>query len=192
MAQFVHNSWESETTKQTPFELLIGHTLTIGPTKAGGRVSDVNWRKEYLSEKYNQAKAAIQKAQAFLQKHNIQKRGRQAYKPYQEGDQVWLDGTNITTSHPFAKLEPKHYRPFPITNVISDVVFKLKLPYQWLKHKVHPMFHASLLSPYKEIKEHGPNFLEPPPEVIEGVEEYEVKAILGDKTIRRKRHYLIK
>jgi Chromo (CHRromatin Organisation MOdifier) domain len=114
------------------------------------------------------------------------------YKPHQEGDQVWLDGMNITTSHPFAKLEPKHYGPFPITEVISDVVFKLKLPYQWLKCKVQPMFHMSLLSPYKEMEEHGPNFLKPPPEVIEGTEEYEVEVILRDKTIRRKRHYLIK
>jgi Chromo (CHRromatin Organisation MOdifier) domain len=143
-------------------------------------------------EKCNQARAAIQKALMFLQKRNIRKRGRRAYKPHQEGDQVWLDGTNITMSHPFVKLEPKRYSPFPITKVVNDMVFKLKLPYQWLKRKVHPMFHTSLLSPYKETEEHGPNFLEPPPEVIEGAEEYEVEAILGDKTIRKKRHYLIK
>jgi hypothetical protein len=68
----------------------------------------------------------------------------------------------------------------------------LKLPYQWLKHKVHPIFHASLLLPYKEMEEHRPNFLEPLLEVIDGGEEYEVEAILGDKTIRQKCHYLIK
>jgi Chromo (CHRromatin Organisation MOdifier) domain len=95
-------------------------------------------------------------------------------------------------SHPFMKLEPKHYGPFPIIKVISDIVFKLKLPYQWLKCKVHPIFHASLLSLYKETEEHGLNFLEPPLEVVEGAEEYEVKAILGDKTIKKKHHYLIK
>jgi Chromo (CHRromatin Organisation MOdifier) domain len=105
---------------------------------------------------------------------------------------VWLDRKNITMSHPFTKLEPKHYGPFQVTKAVNNVVFKLKLPYQWLKHKVHLVFHASLLSPYKEIEEHGPNFLEPPPKVIDRDEEYEVKAILEDKTIRRKRHYLIK
>jgi hypothetical protein len=125
----VHNSWQSKTTKQTPFELLIGHTPTIGPIKAGEKIPDVNQHKEYLSEKCNQVRAAIQKAQAFLQKRNIRKRGRRVYKPHQKGDQVWLDGTNITTSHPFAKLEPKHYGPFPVTKVVNDVVFKLKLPY---------------------------------------------------------------
>jgi Chromo (CHRromatin Organisation MOdifier) domain len=175
-----------------PFELLIGHTLTIGPIRMGGKILDVDRCKENLTEKHNQARAAIQKAQVFLQKRNIRKRGCRAYKPHQEEDQVWLDSTNITTLHPFVKLEPKRYGPFPVTKVISDIVFKLKLPYQWLKCKVHPIFHASLLSPYKEMEEHGPNFLEPPPEVVEGEEEYEVEAILDDKTIRRKHHYLIK
>jgi hypothetical protein len=75
VVQFVHNSWQSETTKQTPFELLIGHTPTIGPIKAGGKIPDVDRCKEYLSEKHNQARAAIQKAQAFLQKQNIRKQG---------------------------------------------------------------------------------------------------------------------
>jgi hypothetical protein len=95
-------------------------------------------------------------------------------------------------SHPFVKLEPKCYGPFPIIKAVNKVVFKLKLLYQWLKHKVHPVFHASLLLPYKETEEHGPNFLEPPLEVINRAEEYKVEAILGDKTIRKKYHYLIK
>jgi hypothetical protein len=68
IAQFVHNSWQNETTKQVPFELLIGHTPTIRPIKTGGKIPYVDQRKEYLSEKCNQARAAIQKAQAFLQK----------------------------------------------------------------------------------------------------------------------------
>jgi hypothetical protein len=71
----VYNLWQSETTKQMPFELLIGHTPTIRPIKAGGKIPDVNWHKEYLSEKCNQARAAIQKAQVFLQKWNIRKQG---------------------------------------------------------------------------------------------------------------------
>jgi Chromo (CHRromatin Organisation MOdifier) domain len=95
-------------------------------------------------------------------------------------------------SHPFAKLEPKCYGPFLIIKTINKVVFKLKLLYQWLKHKVHPVFYASILLPYKEMEEHGPNFLEPPLEIVEGAEEYKVEAILGDKIIRKKCHYLIK
>ena len=41
-----------------------------------------------------------------------------------------------------------------------------------------PTFHASLLSPYHEMAEHGANYTEPPPDIIEGQEEYKVEEIL--------------
>ena len=37
------------------------------------------------------------------------------------------------------------------------------LPATW---KIHNVFHASLLFPYKETEMHGPNFLKPPPNLI--------------------------
>ena len=43
------------------------------------------------------------------------------------------------------------------------------------------MFHASLLTPYRETPEHGANFHEPPPELIKGEEEYEVKRVLNSR-----------
>jgi hypothetical protein len=46
---------------------------------------------------------------------------------------------------------------------------------------VHPVFHTSLLSPYKETEEHGENFPEPPLDLAEGEEEYEVEQVLGSR-----------
>ena len=71
------------------------------------------------------------------------------------------------------------------------MVYRLELPPTW---KVFGTFHASLLSPYRKTEEHGQNFLEPPPEVIEGEEEYEVEQVLGQRTHGRwkKKQYLIK
>jgi len=43
--------------------------------------------------------------------------------------------------------------------------------------KFHPVFHASLLSPYSETPSHGPNFSRPPPDLIDGETEYEVELI---------------
>jgi hypothetical protein len=43
------------------------------------------------------------------------------------------------------------------------------------------VFHAVLLTPYCETPEHGPNYIKPPPELIDGHEEYEVEAILAHK-----------
>ena len=54
------------------------------------------------------------------------------------------------------------------------MVYQLELPNQW---KIHPVFHVSLLLPYKEMEQHGSNFIHPPPDIIEGEEQYEVKAI---------------
>ena len=74
------------------------------------------------------------------------------------------------------------------------MVFKLELPEQWKQKHLHPMFHASLLSPYKEMEEHGLNFLEPPPDIIEGEEEYEVEQVLDLRRSRKKKQlqYLLK
>jgi hypothetical protein len=71
------------------------------------------------------------------------------------------------------------------------VVYRLELPPSW---KIFNTFHASLLSPYRETPEHGANYLEPPPDVIDGQEEYEVEAILDQRYHGRwkKKQYLIK
>ncbi len=45
----------------------------------------------------------------------------------------------------------------------------------------------SLLTPYKETEEHGPNYHEPPPDVIEGKPEWEVEQIVGARRFRRTR-----
>jgi hypothetical protein len=54
------------------------------------------------------------------------------------------------------------------------MAYQLTLPVFW---EIHNIFHASLLHPYHETKEKGTNFLWPPPELIGGKEEYEVKTI---------------
>jgi len=40
------------------------------------------------------------------------------------------------------------------------------------------VFHTGYLSPYKEMDKHGPNFLEPPPELVEGEPEYKIECIV--------------
>ena len=68
--------------------------------------------------------------------------------------------------------------PFEISHVLSPLTYQLKLPHTW---KIHDVFHASLLSPYRSMEAYGSPFLEPPPDVIDNEGEYEVKAILSHK-----------
>jgi len=49
--------------------------------------------------------------------------------------------------------------------------------------------HASILSPYLETKIQGPNFLQPPPDLIEE-EEYETEVIITHRTWGKGHRYL--
>jgi hypothetical protein len=114
----------------------------------------------------------------MMVKRTERKKGQRHYQGYKEGDQVWLEGTNLKRMHPKAKLDTKRYGPFTITKKVSPVVFKLGLPSHW---RIHDVFHASLLTPYKEMEEHGCNFVQPAPELVEGEEEYEVEQVLNSR-----------
>jgi Chromo (CHRromatin Organisation MOdifier) domain len=67
---------------------------------------------------------------------------------------------------------------------VSPMVFQLTLPPQW---HIHNVFHASLLMPYKEMEEHGDKFAQPPPEIINGQEEYKVEQIMNSRRMGRAR-----
>jgi hypothetical protein len=99
---------------------------------------------------------------------------------YSIGEQVWLEGKHLKFPHQKTKINPKRYGPFKIIKAISSVAYQLQLPASW---NIHPVFHASLLSPYSKTTSHGPNFTRPPPDLIDGEEEYEVEQI---KAHRRK------
>ena len=72
--------------------------------------------------------------------------------------------------------------------VLSPIVYQLRLPKTW---KIHPVFHASLLSLYRENTIHGPNFPSPPPDLINREKEYEVKKILRHHGTPTKQLFLI-
>ena len=108
---------------------------------------------------------------------------------FEKGDPVWLDGKNLNTQYESRKLGPKWEGPFKIIEKMGKVTYKLELPKQW---KIHPVFHASLLKPYKEMEIHGPNYTRPPPDLIKGEQEYEVEMILNSWQYRGRMQYLVK
>src|SRR6201986_3953046 len=191
MAQYVHNSWPNATTGYTPFELLFGHTPTIHVTSRATDVPAIEKRGKWLQQLRERAQAAIKNAQRILICRSGRKKGQRHYKSYARGDKVWLEATNLKVTHPTAKLAPKWYGPFIISEVISPIAFRLDLLAQW---KIHNVFHMSLLLPYKEMEEHSENFPSPPPDLIEGEEEYEVERVVKSRRYGRKKElqYLLR
>jgi hypothetical protein len=74
----------------------------------------------------------------------------------------------------------------------SPSTYQLALPPSW---KVHPVFHMSLLRPAVLNDRLHPLAIinvQPPPDIIHGEEEYEVKAVLDHQGGKRHRQYLVK
>ena len=85
-------------------------------------------------------------------------------------------------THPTAKLAPWRYGPFEVMEALSHITFCLWLP---LSMKIHNVFHASLLTLYKETSIHGPNYDTPPPDLVDGLEEFEVETILDSQSLAK-------
>lgn len=91
---------------------------------------------------------------------------------FKEGDLVWLEGCNLHIDQPTAKLSPKRHGPFFIKKTLGLVTYQLTLPATW---KIHDVYHVDLLTPYSETDFHSPNFQQPPPDLIDRAEGYEVE-----------------
>ena len=104
---------------------------------------------------------------------------------------MWLEGCHLCTNQPTTKLAPRRHGLFKVVQVMADVNYRLELPTQW---SIHPVFHTDLLTPYRETPTHGRNYQRPPPELVDGEEEYEVEKILDQWHFgrRRKLQYLVK
>jgi len=76
-----------------------------------------------------------------------------------------LNAQNIPTKQPTKKLSPRMHGPFKVLEVKKgEQAFKLEISPWW---KIHPIFHLSLLEPYRASAQEG---REQPPQVPEDIE----------------------
>nr|ABG38270.1 hypothetical protein [Dunaliella viridis] len=134
----------------------------------------------------------------LLKRHSLAAQQRQKHyadkklRPlsFELGDEVLLSSKNLKTlSHPNCtpKLLPKWLGPFPIIGKCAKphspqndageevLAYKLELP-EYMK--IHPVFHVSLLKPYRRDGRVQPP---PMPVTVEGEEWFLVEAILDHK-----------
>ncbi len=169
IATAVHNDWKNVTTGLLPNQILWGGEpclMTIeGEQMKNQTVLD---QMEMMRTRQTQAIEVI----------NQSARQGTILSSFMVGTQVWLEGTHLWLSYQTTKLAPKWYGPFEITKEISPIAYQLCLPVAW---NIHDVFHTSLLLPYCETKVHGPNYSRPPPDLIEGEEEYEVEKVVNHR-----------
>jgi hypothetical protein len=68
--------------------------------------------------------------------------------------QVLLSSKNICMKRPYKKLNNKFIGPFQILECIGQQTYRLELPLTITQ--LHPVFHVSLLEPYRACPEFQP------------------------------------
>lgn len=86
-----------------------------------------------------------------LARSRMMERRKSTFTPFKKGDKVWLDSRNLKTMY-HKKMKLKREGPFLITEVIGPLSYRLQLPYSW---RIHNVFHATLLSKYRENEIYG-------------------------------------
>ena len=187
LAEVAYNNTIQGSTQQTPFFANYGYhpkfdqfNFNIVDNPAAG---DLAIR---MSQLHNEMKEKIQEAQE-RQRKNADKH-RKEHPSIHVGDRVWLLSRNIKTKRPCEKLDYRRLGPFIVLKQINAVAFRLELP---TSMKIHPVFHVSLLEPYKQSSIPGRFQVRPPPLEINGEEEFEVSEILDSRINSRTLEYLV-
>ena len=182
-AEFAHNSATHSLTQKSLFSLILGYEPRGYPKIRQTFLPSLEDRLTLLDQTHDEALAAHDKSRQMMKERITSK-----FTPWKVGDKVWLEGKNLQLHYPTRKLAPRREGPFEISEVISPLTYHLRLPPTW---NIHNVFHTSLLSTYRETAEHRPNYANPPPEEIEGEEEYEVAKILSHRGSPGRHSYLV-
>jgi transposase InsO family protein len=184
--EFSHNQRANANNGKTPFEIIMGYNPIAIPTVLiSSRFPALEERLRDLRDIRKEALAAHEMARV-----RMAERITRSFTPFKEGDKVWLEAKNLNVGGAYRKLRTLREGPFVINEVLGPLTYRLQLPKAW---KVHPVFHAALLSPYKQTAVHGPAYAEPPPEEVNGEEEWEPEAIIGHRKQRGGSYrYLVK
>src|SRR6266851_7580083 len=183
LATLVHNNVKNKTMGFVSNDLLIGREPPATPGQAERadnplaeqRVTQLKQRRVLATQALNNAAANTRPTES---KWSVRQK-------------VWLEAKNLSLPYRSVKLALRRHGPFQIEEAISPVAYQLRLPPQWT---IHPVFHASLLTPFVQTKEHRENYSQPPPDLINDQEQYEVETIRSHRRHGKKRQlqYLVK
>ena len=191
LAEFQYNNHIHSAIQNVPFLLDTGRIPRMGfePNQRRSHLESVNEFTDRMKDTLEEAKAALAKSKDDMTKYY--NRNRTSAPDYKPGDRVYLDASDIRTTRPSKKLSHRRLGPFPIIEKVGNSAYRLRLPLSM--SRLHPVFNVVklTLAPEDPIEGRRPH-LPPPPELIDGEEEYIVEEILDSKMMNRKLRYLVK
>jgi len=190
LAEFSYNNHVQSSTQQTPFLLDTGRQPRMGfePRQPPSRLEAVNEFTDRMKDTLEEAKSALAKAKDDMARYY--NRRRAPAPTFAPGDKVYLDSTDIHTTRPSKKLAHRRLGPYPVEKRIGKYAYRLTLPFSM--RRLHPVFNVVKLTPAPAdpiVGRRQP--APPPPELVDGEEEYIVEKILDSRMFRGKLQYLV-
>jgi len=129
LAEFQYNNHIHSATQHPPFLLDTGRLPYMGfkPQQNPSCLETVNRFMERMRTAIEEAKSAIRKAQDDMKRYyDCRRIPAPVFNP---GDKVFLDASDIQTTHPSQKLSHQQLSPFIVEQQIGPMAYRLKLPH---------------------------------------------------------------
>src|SRR3954454_10081906 len=191
------NNAPNASTQMTPFRLCYGRDPVDPYSHLTTFPDSIPAAADFHRQRQNAIKQATDAL--IMAKANQEKYANRHHRDvsFSVGDKVLLSSSHIhlasQAQRPTRKLQARFIGPYTIIAKVSPVAYKLELP---ASLNIHPVFHVSLLCAYTAlatVTDRIPTGPLPPPAVtIDDHLEYEVEAILDQRTHRRSLEYLVK
>lgn len=192
LAEFAYNNATHSATSLSPFYATYGYHPSMSfMTPTSSTVPAAEDRVLYLQQIHDELKKLIQIENTIKQKENTIKILNYVHQVFNTGDKVFLRSENIATIVPSRKLAAKFLGPYLITEKISNLLYRLRLPRTL---KIHDVFHVSSLEKQRPDTILGRQIKTPPPILTpEGDIEWQVEKVLDSRIFGRwkKLQYLV-
>ena len=197
ICEFAYNDMVGASTGETPFFLNHGHhpvtvdLLLSAPLSSSSSEAGSKWlesQREAVMLVKDSIQGALDKQMYYADQH------RREAASFNEGEKVLVHrdfmSTPASREQGCAKLAPRWFGPFEISELISERTVRLKLPPFC---RAHPVFNVAALKPYCEDGSFGKRRNPPAPIIdLDGQERYIVEAVLNQRNRRGKVEYLVK